>query len=154
MISCLSTVVPAGVGGRAGAPGTATAGGLRSPHRHNALVADATWYSGNAADDGRANRGWFVGHFIDPAQGIRHSKDMEVKWSTHKAGEKRAEWAPGDRRATLVLLIAGEFRVDLADASITLSRPGDYVFWGPGTGHSWEVLSDTTVVTIRWPSSP
>lgn len=26
--------------------------------------------------------------------------------------------------------------------------------WGPGTDHSWEVLTDAVVVTVRWPSSP
>lgn len=77
-----------------------------------------------------------------------------MKWSVHPAGEKRAEWAPGDRQATLVLLIAGKFRIDLDDTSITLARQSDYAVWGPGIGHSWEALSDTTVVAIRWPSGP
>ena len=117
-------------------------------------MADATWYSGNAAEDGKENRSWFLGHFIDPAKGLRHSEEVEVKWSVHRAGETRAEWAPGDRQATLVLLIDGKFRVDLTDASVTLSRQSDYVIWAPGVGHSWEALSDTTVVAIRWPSLP
>ena len=32
------------------------------------------WYRGNAAEDGRETRGWLLGHFIDPAQGVRSSR--------------------------------------------------------------------------------
>ena len=114
----------------------------------------AEWHSGSAAEDGSQNRGWFVGHFIDPVKGVRHSTDVEVKWSSHPAGEKRSEWVTGDDRTTLLLVVQGTHRVDLPEASITLSRPGDYAIWGPGIDHSWEAVSDTTVVTVRWPSSP
>ena len=38
------------------------------------------WHSGNAEDDGRERRGWILGHFIDPAEGVRSSKDVEIKW--------------------------------------------------------------------------
>jgi quercetin dioxygenase-like cupin family protein len=51
------------------------------------------------------------------------------------------------------LLIAGNFRVDLTGASIVLEKQGDYVVWGPGIDHSWEAISDSVVVTVRWPSS-
>jgi hypothetical protein len=111
------------------------------------------WDSGNAVEDGSQNRSWFVGHFIDSAKGIRHSEDVEVKWSSHPAGEKRSEWVTGDERTTLIVSIQGTHRVDLPDASIILAKPGDYAIWGPGIGHTWEAVSDTTVVTIRWPSS-
>ena len=50
------------------------------------------WYSGNAAEDGRERRGWIFGHFIDPSQGIRSTKDVEVKWGIHPVGDKRPEW--------------------------------------------------------------
>jgi hypothetical protein len=56
---------------------------------------------------------------------------------------KGAEWAPGDERSTLVVLIHGEFRADLADASITLARQADYIVWGPGTGHLAQVRADS-----------
>jgi quercetin dioxygenase-like cupin family protein len=59
----------------------------------------------------------------------------------------------GDDRATLLLVIQGTHRLELPETSITLSRPGDYAIWGPGIDHSWEAVSDTTVVTVRWPSS-
>jgi hypothetical protein len=111
------------------------------------------WYRGNAAEDGRETRGWLLGHFIDPAEGVRSSPDVEVKWGIHPAGDKRPEWTAGDQRTALVLLVQGTFRVDLTGASVTLARQGDYVMWGPGIDHSWIAISDSVVVTVRWPSS-
>jgi quercetin dioxygenase-like cupin family protein len=113
----------------------------------------ARWHSGSAADDGRDTRGWLLGHFIDPAEGVRSSKDVEVKWGIHPAGDERPEWTSDDQRTTLVLLVEGNFRVDLTEASVTLTMQGDYVVWGPGIDHSWEAIADSTVVTVRWPSS-
>jgi hypothetical protein len=111
------------------------------------------WLAGNAEEDGCDTRGWLVGHFIDPAQGVRSSKDVEIKWAVHPGDDKRAEWTADDRRTTLVLLVYGNFRVDLTEASVILGRQGDYVLWGPGIDHTWEALSDSVVVTVRWPSS-
>ena len=113
----------------------------------------AGWYSGNAAEDGRETRGWVLGHFIDPDQGVRSSKDVEVKWGIHPVGDKRAGWTADDQRTTLVLLVEGNFRIDLTEGSVTLERQGDYAVWGPGIDHSWEALSPSVVVTVRWPSS-
>ena len=45
------------------------------------------WYRGNAEEDGLEYRGWLLGHFIDPAEGVRHSTDVKVKWGIHPAGE-------------------------------------------------------------------
>jgi hypothetical protein len=111
------------------------------------------WCHGNAAEDSRDTRGWLLGHFIDPAEGVRSSKDVEVKWGIHPAGDERPEWASDDQRTTLVLLVQGTFRINLTDASITLTRQGDYAMWGPGIDHSWQPISDSTVITVRWPSS-
>ncbi|MFD4638411.1 signal peptidase I [Lentzea sp. NPDC058436] len=110
------------------------------------------WQQGNAAEDGAATRGWLVGHFIDPSEGVRSSKDVEVKWFTHPAGDKRVEWTSDDQRTTLVLLVKGHFRVDLTEGPAVLSRQGDYVMWGPGIDHSWEAIEDSVVMTVRWPS--
>jgi hypothetical protein len=112
------------------------------------------WYSGNAAEDGLESRGWLLGHFIDPDKGgVRSSKDVEVKWAIHPEGEKRLEWTAHDQRTTLALLVEGNFRIDLAEGSVILERQGDYAIWGPGIDHSWEALSPSVVVTVRWPSS-
>jgi glyoxylate utilization-related uncharacterized protein len=52
----------------------------------------------------------------------------------------------------VVLLIEGRFRVKLSGGTYVLRRPGDYIMWGPGIGHSWRAEEDSVVVTIRWPS--
>ena len=87
------------------------------------------WYSGNAAEDGRERRGWIFGHFIDPSEGVRSTKDVEVKWGIHPVGDKRPEWTADDQRTTLVLLVQGSFRIDLTETSVTLQKQGDYAVW-------------------------
>lgn len=116
------------------------------------MVMSTNWYQGNAAEDAREARGWLLGHFIDPAKGVRSSKAVEVKWGIHTAGEKRDQWTADDQRTTLVLMVQGNFRIDLTEASVSLTRQGDYVLWGPGIDHTWEALSDSVVITVRWPS--
>lgn len=113
----------------------------------------SAWYSGNAADDGERTRGWLLGHFIDPAEGVRSTKDVEVKWGIHPAGDKRPEWTADDQRTTLLLLVQGHFRLELTEGTVTLARQGDYAVWGPGIDHSWEALADSVVITVRWPSA-
>lgn len=113
------------------------------------------WYSGNAADESSDYRGWIVGHFIAPENGaVRQTNNLEIKWGIHPAGEKRKEWTEGEERSTLVILVSGTFRVDLSVGSVTLSRQGDYLTWGPGIEHSWQAEADSVVITVRWPSIP
>lgn len=111
------------------------------------------WTFGNAAEDGADTRGWLLGHFIDPSEGVRSSKDVEVKWGVHSSGEKRPEWTSDDQRTTLVLLVQGRFRIDLTEGSTVLAAQGDYALWGPGIDHSWEAIDDSVVITVRWPSA-
>jgi quercetin dioxygenase-like cupin family protein len=111
------------------------------------------WHTGNATEDSADTRGWIIGHFIDPSQGVRSNKDVEVKWATHPRGDKRPEWTCDDQRITLVMLVSGHFRVELTDGEATLTKQGDYAIWGSGIDHSWEALEDSVVITVRWPSS-
>lgn len=113
-----------------------------------------TWHHGNAAEDSSGTRGWVLGHFIDPSEGVRSTKDVEVKWGVHPAGEKRAEWTTDDQRTTMLLLVEGTFRLHLTKGTVDLVNQGDYVVWGPGIDHSWEAITDSVVVTVRWPSVP
>lgn len=112
------------------------------------------WHSGNAATDAQATRGWLVGRFIEPADDVRSTGDVEVKGGVHPAGDKRPNWTTGDQRTTLLLLVKGKFRVDLTEGSSVLSEQGDYAMWRSGIDHSWEALTDSVIVTVRWPSTP
>jgi hypothetical protein len=114
----------------------------------------ATWYSGNATDDAPSNRGWLLGHFMNPAEGVRSTNDVEVKWGIHPSGDQRAAWTADDQRTTLVLLVQGRFRVELTEGTITMQRQGDYIMWGPGIDHTWHAEEDSIVITVRWPSRP
>ena len=111
------------------------------------------WHSGNAEVDGRDTRGWILGHFLDESAGVRSSKDVEIKWGIHPVGDKRPEWTADDKRTALVVLITGKFRIDLTETSVTLEKQGDYLTWGPGIDHSWEALTESIVLTVRWPSA-
>ncbi|MFI6031874.1 signal peptidase I [Amycolatopsis magusensis] len=113
---------------------------------------DNQWTTGNAAADSARTKGWLVGHFI-PAGNPRHAADVEIKWGTHRQGERRSEWARGGTQTTVSLLVSGRFRVDFPGGHTVLARVGDYVMWGPGIDHSWEAIDDSVIVTIRWPSS-
>jgi hypothetical protein len=110
------------------------------------------WHAGNAAIDGQDHRGWIVGHFMGNTDDIRTSKDVEIKWGVHTAGEERADWHTDEYRTTVVLLVSGRFRLKLPAGTHVLSRQGDYVMWGPGIDHAWTAEDDSVVVTIRWPS--
>jgi quercetin dioxygenase-like cupin family protein len=115
-------------------------------------VADG-WYVGNANDDAGQYRGWLLGHFIDARDsGPRSTDAVEVKWGIHAAGEARPEWTTDDQRTTIVLLVAGRFRLELTVGNVTLERQGDYVIWEAGIDHWWQAQQDSIVVTIRWPS--
>jgi hypothetical protein len=70
-------------------------------------VAD-NWYAGNAAVDGDPYRGWLLGHFIDPNDGMRKTEALEIKWGVHPAGQQRADWNTDEPRTTLLLMIRGK----------------------------------------------
>lgn len=112
---------------------------------------DDTVYVGNAGHDAPLDRGWLLGHFKDPGD-PRHSADVEIKWGTHPPGDRRAQWATGEVRTALLVLISGRFRVELPDRTVVLRRQGDYVVWGKGVDHSWVAEEESVVLTVRWPS--
>lgn len=93
--------------------------------------------------------GWLIGAFAD---GLHHADGVEVKWGRHPAGEQRAAWNR-DPRPTLCVLVAGRFRVDLPNRSLTLAEPGDYALW-QGEPHSWQAETDSVCVTVRWVAAP
>ena len=107
---------------------------------------------GNSQEEGANRRGWFIGHFITPADDPRSTSDLEVKWGVHKAGEGRSEWATNAQATTLSILISGRFRIQFPEQEVVLSRQGDYALWCPGVPHTWVAEEDSTILTVRWPS--
>jgi len=109
---------------------------------------------GNAANDGLAFRGWFVGHFVPAELGLRSSEAVEIKWGRHADGETRSDWAVSAVATSLSLVVRGRIRLYFADGSeALLAEAGDYALWPPGTAHRWRIEADDTVVlTVRWPS--
>jgi hypothetical protein len=110
-------------------------------------------YVGNASMDALGDRGWLLGHF-KPEGDVRHSADVEIKWGVHPPGDRRAQWVIGEKRAALLVLISGRFRVELPGRRVLLSGQGDYVVWGHGVDHSWYAEEESVVLTVRWPSIP
>ncbi|MGH7867211.1 MAG: signal peptidase I [Candidatus Dormibacteraceae bacterium] len=110
----------------------------------------AAIHSGNAVDDGSPYRGWVVGNFIDSEQGIRHTSDVSIKWGIHPAGWVREKWMTGETRTTFSMLISGRFRIQLSEGDFLLTKPGDYLMWGPGVDHIAQAEEDSVVLTVRW----
>jgi quercetin dioxygenase-like cupin family protein len=110
--------------------------------------------SGNAADVSTGTRGWFVGHFMAGRLDPLASRDVELKWYTHAAGEMRPEWSPPSAVRTLNVLIRGRFVLRFPDREVELAREGDFVLFGPGVAHSFRSVEESLVLTVRWPSTP
>jgi hypothetical protein len=113
--------------------------------------------TGNAALDGAAQRGWFVGAFMPDAH--RRRADIELKWGVHPRGESEGQgWVANRTGTTVSILIEGAFVLRLRSggevAEIRLAERGDYAMWEPGVEHCWEALEDSVVLSIRCPSVP
>jgi hypothetical protein len=107
--------------------------------------------TGNAAAD--AVKGWFVGSFIDEKLGLRSTKDVEIKWAIHAAGEWHPkDWVTNEVRTTIAILISGKWEMQFRDRTVVLAEPGDFVMWGKGDDHKGRALEDCVVLVVRWPS--
>ncbi|HEV7278639.1 MAG TPA: hypothetical protein VGN57_00385 [Pirellulaceae bacterium] len=115
--------------------------------------------SGNAIDDGRPRRGWFLGRFIDD-DAYRQTHDVEVKWGVHPPGESNAGFAADQVARTMSVLIRGQFRLTFRrkdqTEEVVLAREGDYALWLPGVEHAWRAEGEeaSVILTVRWPSLP
>jgi mannose-6-phosphate isomerase-like protein (cupin superfamily) len=109
-------------------------------------------YVGNAAADACLDRGWLLGHF-KPADDPRHSDDVEIKWAIHPKDDQRQQWVANEKRTAVLMLISGQFRVELPGRTVLLSQQGDYVVFH-GVNHSWHAEEKSVVLAIRWPSIP
>lgn len=108
---------------------------------------------GNGLLDGRPHAGWFVGHFMDEGT-VQHSNEVEAKFTFNPTGKRKAHYAVNKISKTMTVLISGSHRLEFANSSVVLDRPGDYAIFGEGVGHTWVALQDSTILTIRWPSLP
>lgn len=110
---------------------------------------------GNAEDYAHSpTRGWFIGNFLNPTTaGPRFTNNIEVKWSTHPAGDHRPNIAPGADTMTLTILIEGSFEQIFPGndpGTVRMQRSGDFVLYGPDIAHTWRALSDSVMLTVRW----
>jgi hypothetical protein len=114
------------------------------------------FYFGNAKADQVRGSGWFVGQFVPAELGLRRQTDVELKWGVHPDGEKRPEPWANRNGTTISVLIEGSlkmtFHIDGTQQEVTLRTKGDYVAFGPEVVHSWEVVGDTIVLSVRFPS--
>ena len=108
------------------------------------------WFKGKV-NDKTPYRGWLIGSFIGVDSGPAHTDAVEVKYGVHKAGEKRIRWTDSETRTTLLIIVSGKFKLNLTVGTDILEA-GEYVVWGPGIEHTWEVIEDTIAITVRWPS--
>jgi hypothetical protein len=62
------------------------------------------------------------------------------------------EVSDGAGEGSVAVFISGDFIVEFPTKSrkVRLSRPGDYVMYGPDVPHSWHALTDSVVLTARW----
>jgi hypothetical protein len=108
------------------------------------------------AENFPATRGWFVGGFLPDEAGLRRTDQVEVKWSSHPAGDRRMGVAGPGGNSTLTVLISGRFELiypgDTPERTV-LARQGDYVVFGPDVPHTWRALADSVTLTVRWKAS-
>lgn len=109
--------------------------------------------SGNAQADGVIRNGWLIGHFVDDDP-VRYSTEAEVKWGVHVAGEHRSQWSSNYTATTVSILVHGRFRLYFPDREVLLVQQGDYALWLPKVPHYWLAESDSTLITVRFPSIP
>jgi hypothetical protein len=110
-------------------------------------------------EQGRLERqGWVVGHM---GIGPKNTEAFGVKWMIHPAGPAGdGTWSaclnPGTK--TLAVLISGHFRIHFREPGsdnetpIELREPGAFVLFDPPTLHRSEAITESTFLTIRWPS--
>lgn len=112
---------------------------------------------GNAVDDTKldSRRGWFIGQFIPPESGLKHTSEIEVKWGIHSANDERTSEGVNAEATSLSILISGLFILDFPhlQQTIQLRRTGDYAIWAPGVSHTWKALENSTILTVRWQST-
>jgi cupin superfamily acireductone dioxygenase involved in methionine salvage len=130
------------------------------------MLSDIT--TGNAAEDGEEFRFWFVGQiekwcrskgvdFDANRFGLRITDNIEIKWGIYKKGDKRTEWASCSDRTAMSVLISGDFIFTFREVSnknnikkVRLKKQGDYVIWREDVEHTWKMIKNSVILTMRW----
>ncbi len=108
---------------------------------------------GNAISEGKEQRGWFVGAFVEALGPLQKNESIEVKWGIHPNGEARSSKAEEGVATSLSILLKGCMGFTFEGGKeIVLEREGDYLMWHPNIPHSTVSYKDSVVITIRWPS--
>lgn len=96
---------------------------------------------------------WVVG-YARPNDSPLRTNNVYVKWDRLKKGQKKATPTYEKTANTLGVLISGKIAQHFPgqNKTIILKIMGDYIFFGPNTRHSWEVLEDCVIITVRWPA--
>ena len=116
------------------------------------MAQNTTIQAGNAAT--HATHGWFVGASISESLGLRHTSDVELKWSAVKKDDAHPSWVIETARTTVAILISGKYEILFRDQAKILAKQGDFVMWGKDRDHRGRALEDSVVLTVRWPSIP
>lgn len=124
--------------------------------------------AGNAKDDGKEFRFWFIGEidqwcrdngipFDKERYGLRNSSDIEVKWGMYKKGSERQRWASCSDRTAMSILLRGDCIFYFREAGnndnareVRVQREGDYITWNEDLEHTWRMLDDSVFLTLRW----
>ncbi len=99
-------------------------------------------------------KGWFLGHFMNQNPEFL-CDDVELKWKTHKKGEKKTGLLAKTTAKTFTILISGKlsFQYPELKQEIILSKLGDFVFYDASQiGYKAEAIEDSLLLTIRYPS--
>jgi hypothetical protein len=135
------------------------------------MLSDITY--GNAKTDGERFRFWFVGRidkwcrennipFNREKFGLRHTRDIEIKWGVYKKEDVRDSWAACSDKIAMSILIRGDFTFYFREPDghgdvreVRLRNEGDYVIWREDVEHTWKMFKDSEIVTLRWsPEGP
>jgi hypothetical protein len=111
-------------------------------------------YAGKVARDKAGHGNWFVGGFL-PGGSLRHTKDVELKWTVHQGRHRDAFFKENLTATTACIIVRGgctyEFEWGRKKRVVRL-RAGDYVIWGPRVGHKLTVGRYVEIIVARWPS--
>ena len=96
-----------------------------------------------------------MGNFIEDGSPFK-TDAFELQWRKLKAGEEKPALGTQKVGKTIGILVYGkfEFIFPKENKKIILKNEGDYCFYDAGVTHTWKILEDCLLISIRWPSIP